>query len=239
MQKGRIKTIIPIAVVLLFLGIAISPGISAEEPEPREITNIISVWMPGVTKDDYSAEVELTQEQLDDVNNSIQNLYDSILAARDEDSLEGETITDTEWEKIRQDAYVILYFFEALLGEDFPLGAAKSTVCQVISNLITPLRWLRQPIFSVGFGITWIPFYDYESFLGKLLRPVWIRHFLGYSISIRPNPFPPPILFGKTGYHKVRSMFYIGLMINFGKLGFDRRIGPQLLVGYGFNGMAN
>ena len=239
MQKGRIKTIIPIAVVLLFLGIAISPGISAEEPEPREITNIISVWMPGVTKDDYSAEVELTQEQLDKVNNSIQNLYDTLLAARDENSLEGETITETEWEDIRQSAYIILYFFEALLGEDFPLGEAKSTICQVISNLISPLFWLRQPIFSVGFGITWIPFYDYETFLGKLLRPVWIRHFLGCSISIRPNPFPPIIPYCKKGFHKVRSMFFIGLMINFGKLGFERRIGPQLLVGYGFTGMTN
>ena len=239
MKKHRIKIIIPLAIVTLFFGTTLIPGIGAEDPEPREVKNIISVWMPGVTEDDYSAEVEITQEQLDDVNNSIQKLYDALLAARNENSLEGEKITDTEWEKIRQDAYIILYFFEALIGEDFPLGQAKSTICNVIWDLITPLRWLRQPIFSVGFGITWIPFYDYETFLGRLLRPVWIRHFLGYSISIRPNPLPPPILYCKSGYHKVRSMFYTGLMINFGKLGIERRIGPQLLVGYGFSGMSN
>ena len=239
MQKDRIKKVIPIAVIILFLGTAISPIISAEDPEPREVTNVISVWMPGVTEDDYSAEAELTQEQLDEVNNSIQNLYDRILTASDENSPGGTIVTDNEWEKIRQDAYVILYFFEALLGEDFPLGEAKKTVCQVIADLIGPFWWLRQPVFSVGFGITWIPFYEYETFLGKLLRPVWIRHFLGYSISIRPNPLPPVLLYCKSGYHKIRSIFYIGLMINFGKLGFERRIGPQLLIGYGINGMSN
>lgn len=240
MQRDRIKTIVPIAVVILFLGLAISPGINAEETEPREVPDIISVWMPGITEDDYSAEVEVTSEQLEEVNNTIENFYDSLLNAQDENSLEGEVITVEEWEKIRQAGYLVLDLFEYLIGEDFPYGEAKSTLCQVIHELIVgPLWWLRQPMLSVGFGITWIPFYDYETFLGKLLRPIWMRHFLGYTISIRPNPFPPPIPYGKIGYHKVRSLFYTGLMINFGKLGWETRIGPQLLIGYGFNGVAD
>ena len=237
MQRDRVKTIVPIAVVILFLGIAISPGISAEEP--TVVPKIITVWMPGVTEDDYVAEVEVTQEQLDEINNTIENLYDSMMAASDENSPEGEDVTAYEWQEIRQYAYVVIDLFKELIGDDFPEDDAKRTICSVIGDLLGPLWWLRQPIFSVGFGITWVPFYDYETFIGKLLRPVWIRYLIGYSISLRPNPFPPAIPYGKMGFHRVRSMLYIGLLINFGKLGFERRIGPQLLIGYGFNGMAN
>ena len=236
MRQEVNRTIIISAVIILLLGISLSPGISAGDPENK--SKMLSVWMPGITEDNYSSEMEVTPEQLDEFNNTMNNLQCLMEDASDETSSEGTKITGSEWEDIRIAAYAVIDFFKELIGDEFPDEEAKHFICSVIGQLLSPLWYLRQPIVSIGIGITWIPFYDYETFLGKMFRPIWIRNFLGFSISLRINPFPPPITYTKAGDHRVRSMLYTGLLINYGNLGINRLIGPQLLIGYGFNGMA-
>jgi hypothetical protein len=41
------------------------------------------------------------------------------------------------------------------------------------------------------------------------------------------------------GLHRVRTLFFKGIFINFGDLGYNRIVGPQMLLGFGyFSGFA-
>ena len=86
----------------------------------------------------------------------------------------------------------------------------------------------RSTIASVGRGFTFIPFYDYETFLGVMLRPMWIFYPPlvlgggGYTGNFNVNVFPPRIEYGdRLGCHIVRTTVFTGLYINIGELGID------------------
>lgn len=244
-MKKREK-IVPIMIVMIFLGIAISSGVNASDslilpkenaPNPEVYPKTVSVWMPGITEDDYRVSFQINDKQLGEVNQTIRDLTTSLEQATGDFSPNGEEINSDEWDLIREKANIIIDYLHYLIGDDFPVEEAKKTINSVIGNLFGPFWWLRQPILSVGFGFIVVPFYDYETFIGRMFRPVNIWYLYGCSISVRPNPFRPLIPYGKIGLHRVRSMLFQGLLLDFGKLGFERRMGPQLLIGYGFNGI--
>ena len=237
MQREIDKKIIPIAVVIIFLGLALSPGINADGPTVMPKT--VSVWMPGITEDDYRAEVEVTEEELDKVNVSLHSIVTALEQSTGYFSPSGGEINSDEWEEIGQEAYEFIDLLYQLFGEDFPYEEAMSIIASVIAGLLSPLSWLRHPIFSAGIGFVLIPFYEYETFIGKMIRPVFIWYLFGVSLTLRVMPFPPSVPYSEIGYHRVRSFLYTGLLVDFGKLGFERRLGPQLLIGYGFNRLAS
>ena len=237
MQREIGKKIIPIAVVMIFLGVSLSPVMNAEDTTVMPKT--VSVWMPGITDDDYRAEVEVTEEQLREVNVSIRSVVTTLEQATGLFSPSGQEINSDEWEEIGQEAYELIDLLHQLFGEDFPYEAAIKIIASVIARLLSPLSWLRQPIFSAGIGFVLIPFYEYETFVGKMIRPVFIWYLFGCSLTLRVNPFPPSVPYSEIGFHRVRSLLYTGLLVDFGKLGFERRLGPQLLIGYGFNRLAS
>jgi len=234
-MKRDKKKIIPIIIVMIFLGVTISSGVNATEP--RICPKVVSVWMPGITEDDYRANIQVTDEQLVQVNQTIRDVTTSLEQAIGDFSPSGEKINSDEWDIIKEKAYAVIDLLAYLIGDDFPEEEAKKTINSVIGRLFGPLWWLRQPILSVGFGFIVVPFYEYETFIGRMFRPVNIWYLYGCSISLRPNPFRPSVPYGKIGLHRVRSMLFQGLLVDFGKLGFERRMGPQLLIGYGFNGI--
>ena len=91
-------------------------------------------------------------------------------------------------------------------------------------------------IFSVGRGVTWIPFYDYEAFLGVMLRPIFITHTLGFTAALHFNMLPPRAEYGdRLGIYRLSTIAFVGLFINFGDIAFDRVMGPVLCIGKGFN----
>jgi len=88
----------------------------------------------------------------------------------------------------------------------------------------------RSCIASVGWGMSFIPFYEYETFLGIMLRPMWFFYTVGYTGNPNVNFIPPRIEYGDAfGAHLVRTTVFSGLYINIGKLGINTP-GPQGLV---------
>jgi len=240
------KKIVPIIIVMIFLGVAISSGVNASDPiglpkqntsDPKVLPKTASVWMPGITEDDYRVSFQVTDEQLVEANQTIRDLTTTLEQATGDFSPNGKEINSDEWAVIKEKANIVIDYLHYLIGDGFPYEEAKKTVNSVIGRLFGPLWWLRQPILSVGFGFIVVPFYEYETFIGRMFRPVNIWYLYGCSVSVRPNPFRPFVPYGKIGLHRVRSMLFQGLLVDFGKLGFERRMGPQLLIGYGFNGI--
>ncbi len=95
----------------------------------------------------------------------------------------------------------------------------------------------RSTIVSIGRGFSFIPFYDYETFIGVMLRPMWFFYpplFLGgggYTGNFNANAFPPRIEYGdRLGPHIVRSTMFTGLYINIGELGVDTLVSGTIVT---------
>ena len=234
------KTFIPIVVVILFLGITISPGFSAQDPENKE--QMLTVWMPGLTEDDYSIQMEVTQEQLNEVNNTVNDFLVLVEAAKNENSPGGTKITVSEWQDIKIMANEIINSIKVIVGDDFPDLDIEAFLEDTIESLFNPIYgWTqRASIFSVGRGFSWIPFYDYETFIGVMIRPIFITHIIGFTGVLHYNPFPFRIEYAdRIGIYRFTTLAFVGIFINFGDIGFDRIVGNVLCIGKGYNIMGS
>jgi hypothetical protein len=201
-------------------------------------TKTITVWIPGLDNEDLLIQSELTQEDFDKINLSLNACLEVMTKTVNENSIDGINISESEWDEIKVSIYEIIYNLKEILGVNFPWLEILTFIDILIKALRGPFFLIRQPLLSIGIGFTLIPFYDYETFIGKMLRPVFMRHFIGFSITARLNPFILGFPYWHFGYQRVRTFFFNGLHINCGDLGHDRIIGPQLLLGYGvFTGL--
>jgi len=230
-MRGGKKIIFTIIVVLLFLGLTLTSTISAQKSFNKQPK--ITITLKGINDQDQSFEIEVTEEQINEINLAVNDCLDVFNASKEEDSPEGKNITSTEWVEIKISTFKIIDSIKNLVGDDFPEQDVKNYISTIFGSLLRTLWYLLHPIVSIGLGISLIPFYDYETFIGKLFRPVFITYFAGFSASIRTNPFPPPIPYCKIGLHRIRTLFFDGIFINFKDLGIERIIGPQLLIGCG------
>ena len=103
-MKKREK-IVPIIIVMIFLGVAISSGVNASNslalpkgssPDPEIVPKTVSVWMPGITEDDYRVSFQITDEQLVEVNQTIRDLTTSLEQATGDFSPNGKEINVSE-----------------------------------------------------------------------------------------------------------------------------------------------
>ncbi len=238
MQKRKKRILVPILVVILFLGLAITPGISATAEKVKKHQLTIRMQDPyGAT--DYEFRKLVTHEQLEQVNNSVNEYIMLVKETMDENSPGGSNISESEWDSIEDKVLTVVDILGIIIGKDFPVQDTKYYVSQVLNTLFKLHYTLRQPLISIGIGITWIPFYDYESMMGRLIKPVFIHHLIGFSATFKLNPFKLGFPSLSYGLHRVRTFFFNGLLIDFSNLGYDRIIGPQILIGYGlFTGFA-
>jgi len=95
----------------------------------------------------------------------------------------------------------------------------------------------RSTVASIGRGFSFIPFYDYETFLGVMMRPMWFIYpplFLGgagYTGNFNLNTLPPRIEFGdRMGPHILRTTMFTGLYINIGELGIDTLFSGTIIL---------
>jgi len=230
------RTIISVAVTMMFLVLALSPGISAQKPAGKQ--QRLSICMRGVAGMDYSIQIEITQEKLDELNTILNDCLEKINATIDESSPDGANISVFEWNEVKNSFYTMVDLIKTIVGETFQDESVKTFISSIIESLLGPLSIFRQPLISIGIGITWVPFYEYETYLGKLIRPVFMRHFIGFSATCRLNPFNHGLVYWNIGTQRVSTFLFNGLLINFGDLAINRLIGPQLLIGYGvFTGL--
>ena len=226
------KTIALWIVIVLFFSIAVSPVISDENAEINQ--HKLTIIMKGVTHNNYQIEAKISKEQLNEFNNSLNDCISFVNDMMAEDSFDGENITTSEWIKIKYRFNELIDLIKKMIGDDFPDEETKVFVNSVIKLILSGRFLFRQPVFSIGIGITWIPFYEYETLIGKIFKPIFIQHLLGFSATFKLNPFVVGFPCIKFGLHRVRTFFFEGLLINFGELGIERTVGPQILIGFGF-----
>jgi len=222
---------------MLLLGLALSPGISATAEKIKE--HNLTIRMQDNNGYNFKFEKLVTLEQLEEVNNSVNEFIILANDVIDEQSPDGSGVSDTEWEKIQNKVYLVVDVLASIIGKEFPVEETKQFVSSVLGTLLKFRYTLRQPLISIGIGITWIPFYDYETMIGRLIKPVFIHHILGFSATFKLNPFKLGFPSVSYGLHRVRTFFFNGLLIDFSNIGYDRILGPQILIGYGlFTGFA-
>jgi len=234
-----VKTLIPIAVVLLFLGIAFAPTITAQQSSTESRT--LTIWMPGITDDDFKTQIVVEEEELENIEDAFNEFLDVVEAAMAEGSPGDEKITIEEWDNIKDSTINAVEAVKTVViahGGEFPELDIEGYINDCIASIFNPLSWLfgRSPIFSLGRGYVWIPFYDYESFLGWMIRPIFISHTLGFSAVVHINSVPFRIEYAdRLGMYRLRTMVFGGIFINLGDVGLDRIMGPVLLIGKGLN----
>ena len=84
------KTILTIVVLILLLTITLFPGIIAEE---TKVKKKITILMHGVTDSDYMLQMDLSQEQLEEINVEMDEYIKTINSINDEYSIEGANIS--------------------------------------------------------------------------------------------------------------------------------------------------
>ena len=187
MKKGKKKIIIPTIVVLLFIGLALSPGMSANAETEKE--HKLTIRLQDTNGRDLKIQKLVTHQQLEEVNTSVNDFIILADDAMDENSPGGSEISDSEWEKIKNKVFTLIDILAFLVGKEFPVVETKLFITSVLNTLLKFRYTIRQPLISIGIGVTWIPFYDYETMFGKLIKPVFIHHILGFSATFKFNPF--------------------------------------------------
>jgi len=238
----KIKNMLSFAIVLMLVFTSLS--VIAKDPPVSECKQKnLTINVGGLNGEDYSIQIKISEEQYINLNKMLNDtLIDLAKATAFENSPDGKNISDSEWDTVKNRVDCIIDFIKNIAGEDFPNESIKANVADVIKSLKDPkplggpiyniFYLCRQPLFSVGIGWTWIPHYEYETFLGKMLRPVLLRHLIGFSATFPIFKFG--FVYWYFGPQRVATLLFIGLNINFGDIGVNRLIGPQILIGYGF-----
>ena len=222
------KAILPVIVATLFLTVAASSAIASERPILGETNKVLTVIV---------GDEEGMERQVIEVEESVMDSFVAELTAFKEYLEETRPFQDfkiTEEEKaaISTKAENLIASLNTVLEDN---GMEPVTFDWVMECLFD-VDFGRSSIMSIGKGFAYIPFYDYETFIGVMLRPIflWYPMWLGcggYSGNMNINIFPPRIEFGdRLGSHMVRTLVFNGLYINFGDLGYDRMFGGWMLM---------
>jgi hypothetical protein len=233
------RQIISIIVVLLFLGVTFAPSISASSP-PASVDKqkTLTIWMPGITPNDYATQVQVTEEQYNSINDGVDDFLATVETAMSPESDGGINITANEWNALKTKAIAVIDEIKLIVGDDFPDLDVETFVGGVVESLLNPFSpfAIRAAIFSIGRGWAWVPFYKYEGFAGIMIRPIFISYSLGYTGVFHFNPIPLRVEYAdKFGMYRIRTMGFIGLFFNFGDIGVDRIKGPVIVIGKGWN----
>jgi len=241
-KKMKIKKIMLFAVVLIVV-LPYLAVVAKEPPKSQSKQKNLTINIAGANGEDYSIQMEITDEEFKYLSKTLNDtLIDLAKATAFENSPDGKNISDSEWNEVKNGVEYLIDLIKEIVGDGFPNESIKTDIADVIKSLEDPetlggpiyniLHLCRQPLFSVGIGFTWIPHYEYETFLGKMLRPVFLRHLIGFSATFPIFKFG--FVYWYFGLQKVWTFLFRGLHINFGELGINKLIGPQILIGYGF-----
>ena len=223
------RAVLPILVIAMLLLVPAIPGRDTEQKpsEDEQVMNII------VGNDDVGLDHAKVTVDAAGVNLFIDNVqgFQSWL----EEARPFRDLKLTQEEK------------DAIKGHVNTIVVSLNSVLQ--ANGYDPISsdWLYQELFetepdrstivSMGVGYAYVPFYDYETFLGIMIRPIWLFYppiFLGgggYTGNFNVNFLPGRVEFGdRLGFHIARTTVFSGLYINVGELGYDRIFGGMIML---------
>jgi len=237
-KKIKLLESIIVVFVILILVIPSSTIIARSTQKTIEKNKTLSIWMNDVEGKDYSIQKEISEKKFNQMNVLLTDFLTYANSTLQDNSPGGKNITGIEWDEIEKGIMKIIDIIKVVVGDEFPYETTKTYIMSIINLFRGPIYLIRQPLLSIGLGVTWIPFYDYETFLGKMIRPVFVRHLIGFSVTARLNPFQLGFPYWYFGLQRVRTFLFKGLLINFADLGFKRLLGPQILIGFGaFTGL--
>lgn len=224
------RAIISILVVGLFLTVAAVPATSSVEPKSDGEDKVLSIMIGADGKGIKGDAVTISAADAEKLTNDITEFKTWIEENR---PFKDFQITEEEKTEIREKATEILNSINTILEEN-DLGLIDSNW---LWDEMFETEFGRSTICSVGVGYAFIPFYEYETFLGVMLRPMWLWYpplILGgggYTGNLNINLFPPRIEYGdRLGHHLVRTTIFTGLYINIGDLGYDNMFGGLMLL---------
>jgi len=207
------KTILPILVVISFLTLAAVPAMSEQlnivigKDNQNVKSSTTSITVP-------STEIETFINQIDDFRTWFKNTR----------PFRDFVLSETERTEIKTRVNGVLTTLNTYLEEN---GKDPITTDWLWDELIETEPG-RSTIVSIGRGICAIPFYDYETFIGVMLRPMWFIYpptFMGgggYTGNFNANGLPPRLEYGdRLGPHILRTTMFTGLYINVGEIGVD------------------
>ncbi|MGF3555180.1 MAG: hypothetical protein ACQXXF_07965 [Thermoplasmatota archaeon] len=231
-NKKSLK-LLTLTLVIISLIIPSSTIIAGNVQKPQENEKTLNILINDVDEKNCFIQKEVSEKKYKQLNIFVTDILTYANNSMDENSPGGKNITGIEWDEIEKGIIKIIDVIKELVGDEFPYETTKTFITSLINLFHGPLYIVRQPLLSIGIGVSWIPRYDYETFLGKMIRPVFIRHLIGFSATARLNPFQLGFVYWYFGFQRIRTFLFKGLLINFADLGINRLIGPQLLIGYG------
>lgn len=231
-RKKFLKSFLAV-IIIIAITTPSSTIIAGNIQKPTESKKTISILMKDVDEKDCLIQKEVSDKKYKQLNILVNDVLAYANTTIDENSPDGKNISDAEWDEIEKGIIKIIDIIKVVVGDEFPYETTKTFIMSLINLFHGPLYIIRQPLLSIGIGISWIPHYDYETFIGRMIRPVFIRHIIGFSATARLNPFQLGFVYWCFGLQRVRTFLFRGLLINFADLGINRLIGPQLLIGYG------
>jgi hypothetical protein len=223
------KRIFAILVVGLFLAVAAASATNTA-PAPKANDKVMSVV---IGQDNQKLTKEIVTADQTQLNNFVTELMDFKTWIANERPFQDLKLTDDEKNEIKTRISGLVDSLNNIL--------VASDLDPVTTDWLFTEMFETEPgrstIISVGMGYAFIPFYDYETFLGVMLRPMWLLYppiFLlggGYTGNLNVNILPPRIEYGdRLGCHIVRTTIFTGLYINIGELGYDRMFGPGAMI---------
>jgi len=228
--KEMKRTILSILVAGLFLTITASAAFGAAPAPKADKDKVLSVVI-GEDKKELTKEI-ITAEQTD-IENFLAEMQAFKSWIENARPFKDFIITDEEKTEIMAKVEGLLATLNVLLEEN-DVDPISPTW---LYNEMFETEPGRSTIISVGMGWAFIPFYDYETFLGVMLRPMWLLYppiFMlggGYTGNLNINFLPPRIEYGdRLGCHLVRTTIFTGLYMNIGELGYDRMFGPGFMI---------
>ncbi|MDH7507030.1 MAG: hypothetical protein QHH15_04490 [Candidatus Thermoplasmatota archaeon] len=216
------KTILPILIIVSFLTLAAAPAISAP-------INIM-IGQNNKNLKETTTTIDVDETKIEKFMNQIEELKTWLQENRPFKDL---VLTDQEKAEIKSRVSGLITTLNEFLVEN---GQDPITT-DWLWNELFETEIGRSTIASIGRGFCFIPFYDYETFLGVMLRPMWFIYpplFLGgagYTGNFNVNVLPPRVEYGdRMGPHIVRTTMFTGLYINVGELGIDTLFSGTILL---------
>jgi hypothetical protein len=217
--------IVSILITLLFLNLLILPIISAEEQTDSD--KLLTIWMPGITKDNYFRQIQISEEEIQILIDNINTTLDVINSTLLPGSSGSTKITYEEWQQISSNICVFIDSIDLII-DDFPEIDTTKLVTRIVEGFFLPLPgfFRPKPIVSAGIGNTIIPFYDYETFLGRMIRPMLTRYQFGFTHigGITRCRFT-------IGKYFIFNTRFCGMFINLGDICFEEKMGPTMYIG--------
>jgi len=224
------RNILPIMVAMLFLTVPAISGLKSGEQAQSGGESVLNVMIGNDDDGLDFKKITLEKSVVDELSNKITEFRAWIETAKPFNDLK---LTPEEIELIKTNINGVVDSLNTILVNQ----GLKPISSNWLVREFFETELGRSSIMSVGIGYAFIPFYDYETFIGIMFRPIWLLYPPivlgggGYTGNLNVNVLPPRIEYGdRLGSHLVRTTVFSGLYINIGDLGYDNIFGGLMIL---------